>query len=227
MSWPFAVVHLYLRHLKGQGVGYLSPINRTRAVQPQKWYLEQLEPQENAPIRFYSANDLCDYTRAYNDHDWECKRDLPGLHPRKTNHEYITHGIIEYPEFDRLKQVSWAALVAFLFELVPELEVCSDHMALGLYTVLRYLRILNYNRVYATTDRELELAQEIAWLHTRLRPEEKRDESRPHLWMLLHALTFRKRAAGDQLFQKLIRKLGYNRKFLLSLPVLRDIALWL
>ncbi|KAK6001054.1 hypothetical protein QM012_003137 [Aureobasidium pullulans] len=166
--WPFAVIHLYLRHLKGQGLGYLSPINRFRASQRVKWHVEQVGPQPYEPVRFDSANDLCDYTGIYHDHDWECKRDLPGLHPRKTNHEYITHGPVEYPENDRLTQVAWADLAAAgLFELVPEIKVPPNHKAMGLYTVLRYLRTQNFSCVYATTDRELEIAQDIAWLHTR------------------------------------------------------------
>jgi hypothetical protein len=219
MSYVFATVHLYLRHLKGQEIGFLSAINRTRAFRPEKWHVEQSESQESQksqakkPVKFYSANDLSDYAGVYHDHQWKCRRDLPGLHPRKTNHEYITHGVVEYPEDDRLQQATWGDLVAAgIFELVPELKVCFCSRAAGLYTVLRHIRITNYKTIHKTTHRELAIAQEIAWLHTRLRPGEEKDQSRPNLWILLHALTFRKRAAGDKLLQKLISKLGYTRK---------------
>lgn len=214
MSYVFAVVHLYIRHLKGQGIAYISAINRDRASHPEKWYDEQLVSHVNKPAMFYSANDLCDHTRVYHDHRWPCLRDLPGLHPRKTNHEYITHGVVEYPENDRLQQASWGHLVAAgIFELVPELKVPSSSRVAGLYTVLRHIRTTNYNNVQKTTDQELEVAQKIAWLHTRLRPSEEREQSRPNLWILLYTLTFHKRAAGDELLQKLIRRLGYTRKF--------------
>jgi hypothetical protein len=103
-------------------------------------------------------------------------------------------------------------VAAGIFELVPELKVGSDSRAAGLYTVLRYIRTTNYEVIQKTTDRELAIAQEIAWLHTRLRPGEEKDQSRPNLWILLHALTFRKRAAGDKLLQMLISRLGYTRK---------------
>lgn len=136
LSWTetsvFAIVHLYLRHLKGQGMGILSAINRSRASRPAKWHVEQSGPQQYEPVPFHSANDVCDYTGVYHDHDWECKRDLHGLHPRKTNHEYLTDGVVMYPENDRLGKVLWPALVsAGLFELVPEIKVPSDHKASG------------------------------------------------------------------------------------------------
>ncbi|CAD0084870.1 unnamed protein product, partial [Aureobasidium vineae] len=211
MSYLFATVHLYLRHLKGQDIECISMINRTRAVHPEKWHVEQLESQEYKPANFWSANDLCDSVGVYHDHEWECQRDLPGLHPRKTNHEYIPHGVVEYPEDDPLLQVSLADLVAAgLFKLIPELKVCFCSKAAGLYTVLRHIRTSNYNDIRTTTESELEVAQKIAWLHTRLRPGEEREEGRPNLWILLHALNFHKRAAGDQSLQKLVRKLGYT-----------------
>jgi hypothetical protein len=214
ISYLFACVHLYLRHLKGQEIASISMINRTRAVHPESWHVEQLGSQANKPAKFYSANDLCDSTGVYHNHEWQCSKDIPGLHPRKTNHEYITHGVVEYPNDDILQQATWGDLVAIgIFELVPELKVSSCSRAAGLYTALRYIRISNYRRVRTTTDRELEIAQEIAWLHTRARPGEEREQSRPNLWIPLHALTFQKRAAvGDLLLQKLIRRLGYTRK---------------
>ncbi|KAG9893949.1 hypothetical protein KCU78_g14288, partial [Aureobasidium melanogenum] len=210
MSYLFATVHLYLRHLDGQGMGYISMINRTRAVHPKKWYLEQSEDQEYASARFHSANTLCGYIKVF-DHDWKCRKDLPGLHPRKINHEFITHGVVEYSEDDPLRKAAWSDLVtAGIFKLVPELKVCICSMVAGLYTVLRHIRTSNYNETRTTTESELEIAQRIAWLHTRLQPGEKQEKSRPNLWILLHALTFRKRAAGDQLFRELIRRLGYT-----------------
>ncbi|KAH0009212.1 hypothetical protein KCU78_g10848, partial [Aureobasidium melanogenum] len=213
ISYLFATVHLYLRHLKGQEIGSIAMINRTRALQPTEWHMEQIKPQAYKPTKFYAATDLCDYTGVYDSHEWQCQRDLPGLHPRKTNHEFITHGAVKYPQSDRLKQAAWADLVsAGLFELVPELKVDENSRAAGLYTVLRYIRTSNYNHVCTTTEPELEIAQRIAWLHTRLQPGEKQEKSRPNLWILLHALTFRKRAAGDQLIRELIRKLGYTRQ---------------
>lgn len=158
MSYVFATVHLYLRHLKGQEIGILSMINRTRAFHPEKWHIEQSESQESQeshksqakkPVKFYSANDLSDYAGVYHDHQWPCQRDLPGLHPRKTNHEYITHGVVEYPEDDRLQQATWGDLVAAgIFELVPELKVCFCSVVAGLYTVLRHIRITNYNTIH-------------------------------------------------------------------------------
>ncbi|KAI4718525.1 hypothetical protein E4T48_05217 [Aureobasidium sp. EXF-10727] len=212
MSYLFATVHLYLRHLKGQEIECISMINRTRALHPEEWHVEQLESQTYKSATFHSANDLCDYTGVYHDHEWTCKRDLPGLHPRKTNHEYITHGVVEYPEDDPLQQATWADLVAAgIFELIPEAKVCSDSKALGLYTVLRYLRTRNYSHISPTTDHELRVAQDIAWLHTRLRPGQEREESRPNLWILLHALSFRKRVSGDQSLRELIYELGYTR----------------
>jgi len=213
MSFVFAIVHLYLRHLKGQGVAYVSAINRMKARHPD-WHGEPLVTPVKKLVKFYSANDLCDRTGVYHDHDWPCqKKDLPGLHPRKTNHEYLTHGVIEYPEDDRLQQATWDGLVgAGIFRLVPELKVPACSRAAGLYTVLRHIRTTNYNSVQNTTDQELAIAQAIARLHTRLRPGEIREQSRPNLWMLLYALTFHKRIAGDQLFQELIRSLGYKRK---------------
>ncbi|KAI4843388.1 hypothetical protein E4T44_06761 [Aureobasidium sp. EXF-8845] len=211
MSYLFAVVHLYLRHLKGQGIACISMINRNRASHPEKWHMEQLEPQVNKPAKFYSANDLSDHTEVYYDHEWLCSKDLPGLHPRKTNHEYITHGVVAYPDNDRLQQATWDNLVAAgIFELIPELKVSPCSRAAGLHTVLRYIRTTNYDDDRTTTDRELEVAQEIAWLHTRLRPGEEKEQSRPNLWILLHALTFHKRLTGDQLLQKLILRLGYT-----------------
>ncbi|KAH0404992.1 hypothetical protein KCU89_g561, partial [Aureobasidium melanogenum] len=211
MSYLFATVHLYRRHLDGQEIGYISMINRTRAVRPEKWYLERLEPQYSTPARFNFANDICQYTRVYV-HEWPCSKDLPGLHPRKFNHEVLTHGVIAYPEDDPLLQAAWKDLVAAgIFELIPELKTYFDSMVAGLYTVLRYIRTTNYNEVRRTTENELVIAQEIAWLHTRLPPGETREESRPNLWILLHTLTFRKRESGDHLFKDLIRKLGYTR----------------
>jgi hypothetical protein len=47
VSYVFATVHLYLRHLKGQGIGCLSVVNRTRASHPEKWHVEQVEVQES------------------------------------------------------------------------------------------------------------------------------------------------------------------------------------
>ncbi|KAG9681402.1 hypothetical protein KCU95_g13085, partial [Aureobasidium melanogenum] len=213
VSYPFAVVHLYLRHLKGQEIGSIAMINRMRALQPEEWYTEEMWPQTYKPAKFYAATDLCDYTGVYFDHEWQCQRDLPGLHPRKTNHEFITHGPVKYPQDDRLKQAAWADLVsAGLFKLVPELKVDENSRAAGLYTVLRYIRTSNYNHVRTTTEEELEIAQKIAWLHTRVQPGKEQEKSRPNLWILLHALTFRKRAAGDLLFRGLIRRLGYTRQ---------------
>lgn len=214
ISFVFATVHLYLRHLKGQEIGCISAINRTRASHPEDWHVEQLVSQVNNPAKFHSANDLCDYTGVYHDHEWPCQRDLPSLHPRKTNHEYITHGVVEYPENDRLQQATWDGLVAAgIFELVPELKVPSSSRAAGLYTVLRYIRTTNYNKVEKTTDRELVVAQEIAWLHTRSLSGEGTEQTRPNLWILLYTLTFHKRAAGDELLQNLICNLGYTRKY--------------
>ncbi|CAD0111108.1 unnamed protein product, partial [Aureobasidium uvarum] len=133
MSYLFATVHLYLRHLKGQEIGCVSTINRTRASHPEEWHYK--------PARFYSANDLCDHTGVYHDYERKCQKDLPGLHPRKTNHEYITHGVVGYPENDQLQQAAWADLVAAgLFKLIPELLVTVEFRAAGLYTVLRYIR---------------------------------------------------------------------------------------
>ncbi|KAG9763256.1 hypothetical protein KCU73_g1518, partial [Aureobasidium melanogenum] len=178
MSYLFATVHLYRRHLDGQEIGYISMINRTRAVRPEKWYLERLEPQHSTPAKFNFANDF----------------------------------FIAYPEDDPLLQAAWKDLVAAgIFELIPELKIYFDSMVAGLYTVLRYIRTTNYNEVRRTTENELVIAQEIAWLHTRLPPGETREESRPNLWILLHTLTFRKRESGDHLFKDLIRKLGYTR----------------
>ncbi|KAG9529929.1 hypothetical protein KCU93_g2958, partial [Aureobasidium melanogenum] len=178
MSYLFATVHLYRRHLDGQEIGYISMINRTRAVRPEKWYLERLEPQHSTPAKFNFANDF----------------------------------FIAYPEDDPLLQAAWKDLVAAgIFELIPELKIYFDSMVAGLYTVLRYIRTTNYNEVRRTTENELVIAQEIAWLHTRLPPGETREESRPNLWILLHTLTFRKRKSGDHLFKDLIRKLGYTR----------------
>ncbi|KAG9519350.1 hypothetical protein KCV07_g4919, partial [Aureobasidium melanogenum] len=178
MSYLFATVHLYRRHLDGQEIGYISMINRTRAVRPEKWYLERLEPQHSTPAKFNFANDI----------------------------------FIAYPEDDPLLQAAWKDLVAAgIFELIPELKIYFDSMVAGLYTVLRYIRTTNYNEVRRTTENELVIAQEIAWLHTRLPPGETREESRPNLWILLHTLTFRKRESGDHLFKDLIRKLGYTR----------------
>lgn len=118
----------------------------------------------------------------YHDHEWACRKDLPGLHPRKTNHEYVSHGVVEYPDDDRLQQATWGDLVtAGLFELVPELKVCFCSRVAGLYTVLRYIRTSDHNDTRTTTNRELEIAQEIAWLHTRIRPGEKREQSRPNV----------------------------------------------
>jgi len=214
ISYPFAIVHLHGRHVRGQEAAFISAINRNRAYYLEKWHVERPIPQENNLAKFYSANDLCDYTGVYHDHDWPCKKkDLFGLHPRKTNHEYLTHGVVECPENNRLQQATWGNLVAAgIFELVPELKVPPNLRVAGLYTVLRHLRTTNYNNEHRTTDQELAIAQAIARLHTRLRPGEIREQSRPNLWMLLYALTFRKRVAGDQLFQKLIRSLGYKRK---------------
>jgi hypothetical protein len=213
ISYLFAIIHLYLRHLNGQGIGCISMINRTRASHPEEWYVEQLESQVDKPAKFYSANDLCDHTGVYNDHEWPCRKHLPNLHPRKTNHEYITHAVVKHPDNDRLQQAEWGDLVAAgLFELVPELKVCFFSRAAGLYTVLRHIRTSNYNDVRTTTARELAIAQEIAWLHTRLRPGEEKEHSRPNLWILLHALTFHKRTAGDKLLQKLIFRLRYTRE---------------
>jgi hypothetical protein len=229
ISYLFAIIHLYLRHLNGQGIGCIAMINRTRASHPGKWHIEQLEPQVNKPARFYSANDLCDYTGVYHDHEWSCRTNMPNLHPRKTNHEYITHGVVDYPDNDRLQQAKWGDLVAAgLFELVPELKVCFFSRAAGLYTVLRHIRTSNYNDVRTTTARELEIAQEIAWLHTSLRPGEEKQHSRPNLWILLHALTFHKRAAGDRLLQRLIFRLRYTRESIwvvISMLVLTSDAL--
>ena len=227
MSYLFATVHLYLRHLKDQGVACISPINRARASHPEKWHLEQLVLQVNNPAKFYSANDLCDHTGVYHDHEWECRKDLPGLHPRKTNHEYITHGIVEYPKDDRLQQAAWSDLViAGVFELIPELKVCFCSRAAGLYTVLRHIRTSNYNEARTTTARELVVAQEMAWLHTRLQPGEVREQSRPNLWMLLYALTFHKRVAGDRLFQELIFRLGYTRESVRDVMLERACTNW-
>lgn len=224
MSYLFATVHLYLRHLDGQEMGYISIINRTRAVHPKEWYLEKSMTQEHNPAKFHLANTLCEYATVF-DHEWPCRRDLPGLHPRKINHELLTHGAVRYPEGDPLQQAAWTDLVAAgLFELIPELKVCFCSMVAGLYTVLRHIRTTNYNEVRKTTERELVIAQNIAWLYTRLRPEERREENRPNLWILLHTLTFRKRESGDDLFKKLIRKLGYTRKFSLSLRVLKIVV---
>lgn len=212
MSYVFAIVHLYLRHLKGQEVACVSAINRTGATHP-NWHNSQSVPRVKH-AKFYSANDLCDYTGVYHDHDWPCSKDLPGLHPRKTNHEYITHGVVEYSEGATLQQATWSNLVsAGIFELVPELKVPPNLRVAGLYTVLRYIRTTNYNHDHKTTDQELAIAQAIARLHTRLRPGDIREHSKPNLWMLLYALTFRKRVAGDRLFQKLILSLRYTRKF--------------
>jgi hypothetical protein len=214
ISYLFAIIHLYLRHLDGQGIGCVSMINRNRAVHPGRWYVEQQGTQLIKPTKFYSATDLCDATGVYHDHEWPCRKNLPGLHPRKTNHEYISHGIVEYPRDDRLQQATWGGLVtAGLFELVPELKVGSCSRATGLYTVLRYIRTSDYNDTRTTTGCELEIAQEIAWLHTRLRPGEEKEQSRPNLWILLYALTFHKRVAGDELLRKLIFRLGYTREF--------------
>lgn len=211
MSYNFAIVHLYLRHLKGQEDACVSAIDRTRATHPDWHDSEPVSQVKHA--KFYSANDLCDSTGVYHDHDWPCSKDLPGLHPRKTNHEYITHGVVKYPEGEMLQQATWGDLVAAgIFALIPELKVPPNLRAAGLYTVLRYIRTTNYNTIYRTTDQELAVAQAIAWLHTRLQPGEIREQSKPNLWMLLYALTFRKRDAGDQLFQKLIRSLDYKRK---------------
>lgn len=210
-SYLFATVHLYLRHLKGQKVGYVAMINRTRAFHPTRWYLRQPEPRGPGPVSFYPATRLCYYARM-NAHPWVCSKDEPGLHPRKLNHESITHGVVCYPGDDELRPFGWADIVdAGLFELVPELKVCFCSMAAGLYTVLRHIRISNYNRISRTTERELEIAQKIAWLHTRSPSAKDREESRPNLWAFLHALTFRKRGPGDKLLQKQIRKMGYTR----------------
>lgn len=213
MSYLFATVHLYLRHLDGQEMGYISMINRTRAVHPKKWYLEQSDAQEHEPAMFYFANILCEIIRVL-DHEWPCRRDQPGLHTRKINHELITEGAVEIPTDDPLQQAAWTDLVAAgLFDLVPELKVCSCSMVAGLYTVLRHIRTSNYNEIRRTSERDLVIAQNIAWLHTRLPPGKTRNEGRPNLWILLHTLTFHKRAPGDELFKELIRALGYTRKF--------------
>ncbi|KAH0367984.1 hypothetical protein KCU65_g4319, partial [Aureobasidium melanogenum] len=223
MSYLFATVHLYRRHLDGQEIGYIAMINRTRAVRPQNWYLERLKPQQSTPARFNFANDHCEYTGVY-DHEWPCSKDLPGLHPRKINHEVLTHGAVAYPEDDPLMQTSWKDLVAAgIFELVPELKIYFDCMVAGLYTVLRYIRTTNYNKVRRTTEHELAIALGIAWLYTRLPPGETREGNRPNLWALLHLLSFHKRESGDDLFKDLIRRLGYTRKFFRPLSVLKNV----
>lgn len=219
LSWTvtylFVTVHLYRRHLDGQEGGHIALINRTRAVCPNKWYLERSEPQQSTPAsnKFNFANDLCEHAGVY-DHEWPCSKDLPGLHCRKINHEVLTQGIIAYPEDDPLMQASWKDLVAAgIFELIPELKIYFDCMVAGLCTVLRYIRTTNYNKVRRTTEHELGIALDIAWLHTRLPAGEMREGNRPNLWALLFPLTFRKRESGDDLFKDLICKLGYTRKF--------------
>jgi hypothetical protein len=214
-SYLFGIVHLRLRHSKGQKHGYMAMMNRKRAFRPENG-------QVSEEVLFHSALTLCDVTKVLT-YDWKWIGALPALHPRKFPHEYLSHGVVAYPEDDRLQHASWEDLVsAGLFELLPDLKVQCDKRPSGLYTTLRFLRIKNYVRSSVITERELEVAESLAWLHTRLRPGEKKEESRPHLWALLHFLTFRKRGTGDKLLQKRIRRLGYTREslacfFLLSL----------
>ncbi|THX79262.1 hypothetical protein D6D04_05278 [Aureobasidium pullulans] len=215
-SYVFAMVHLYLRHLDGQEAGYITTINRTRATRPGAGRYKQASEKIAEQQRFHHALDLCNKFKIFL-HEWSRDPknlwDLWGLHPRRFTHEYITQGLVAYPEDDILQHASFGDLVtAGIFKLVPELKVPVKSMAAGLYTFLRWLRTTLYKDVWRTTEHELKIAEKMAWLHTRLPPGEKKEENRPHLWALLNFLTFRKREAGDEMFQKLIRGLGYTRK---------------
>ncbi|KEQ85518.1 hypothetical protein M438DRAFT_364598 [Aureobasidium pullulans EXF-150] len=213
-SCLFGIVHLLLRHLKGQGEGYLAIINRTRAFRLERWYKQQPEnAKEPGLVRFHYGPRLCDKIDIFN-HNWVCQMSVPGLHYRKFTHEYITQGLFGYPEDDVLQHASWADLVsAGIFELLPDLKVQCRERPSGLYTTLRGLRSSNFERTRASkiTENEMEAAEKLAWLHTLSSAEEKEEGDRPQLWALLNYLTFRKREAGDELFQDRIRQLGYTR----------------
>ncbi|KAI5198450.1 hypothetical protein E4T39_06732 [Aureobasidium subglaciale] len=213
-SCLFGIVHLHLRHLKGQTDGYLAMINHTRALRLNSWCKGSLEkPEDTSPVDFHYAPRLCDAISIFR-HGWKGKRAIPGLHYRKFSHEYITHGVFGYPETDILQHISWADLVsAGIFDLLPMLRAQCLERPSGLYTTLRKIRIQNYQRVtfFKITENEMVAAVELARLQTRPAEEESDDTHRPHLWALLNFLTFRKRCSGDELLQQTIRKFGYTR----------------
>lgn len=216
-SWLFAVVHLYLRHLKGQREGYLCCVKRKEVYQ-----VAESEEDATQLAEFFSALALGNAVDLHSHQCFQSPLKKGALVYRKFTHEYITHGPVETWETSELQHVAWASLVEHgLFQLLPELKIPEGMKARGLYEVLLYMRKVNYSsESQPTTTKELDKAEELAFLHSRITSPTRQNAviiepvQRPNLAIFMHYLSLRKRSADDALFQAKTKAMGYQRKML-------------
>lgn len=200
-SWLFAILHLYQRHLKGQGDGYLFCVDRRRACKLPDQGGAQKQAEFFPALPLGNAVNLLGYP-------WSAFMQ-GNLVYRRFVHEYLTHGVIEYPKDDRLQPISWEDLQKDIFILIPEMKVPADKKAFGLTQVLLCLRRVNYDGpARLTTESELNAAEKLARLHVRASLVEC---VQPPLAIFINYLTLRKRDINDTLFQERVRRLGYTR----------------
>lgn len=205
-SWLFAIVHLYLPHLKGQTDAYLFCLDDRRRAHKLH---DQAGAQERAEFFFFPALPLSNAVKLL-DYPWSTFMQ-GNLVYRRFTHEYLTHGVVQYPKDDRLQPIQWENLQKDIFSLLPEMRVPEGKKAFGLTQVLLHLRRVNYDGpARLTTESELNAAEKLARLHVRVFPAEY-GLTLPPLAIFINYLTLRKRGSNGPLFQERVRQLGYTR----------------